>query len=89
MLANERWKDLKGAAGYDVSRGVLVSTTDVRRSNTAEMYPVLTNSQARRRVTDRATADPNGLDRAIPTCQAHANGRRETLLAGSLDGPDS
>ena len=37
MLAKKRWKDLKGAEAYDVSRGVLVSTTDVRRSNSAAM----------------------------------------------------
>jgi hypothetical protein len=59
MLAKRRWKDLKGAEAYDVSRGVLVSTTDVRRSNSAAMYLALT-SFARHGdvVTDRATAEP-------------------------------
>src|SRR4051794_2118057 len=33
MLLKKRWKDLQGSEAYDVSRGVLVSTTDVRRSN--------------------------------------------------------
>jgi hypothetical protein len=46
----KRWKDLKGAEAYDVSRGVLVSTTDVRRSNSAAMYLALNElGQARRR----------------------------------------
>jgi hypothetical protein len=58
MLAKKRWKDLKGAEAYDVSRGVLVSTTDVRRSNSAAMYLALT-SYAKNGdvVTDRAAAD--------------------------------
>jgi hypothetical protein len=58
MLAKKRWKDLKDAQAYDVSRGVLVSTTDVRRSNSAAMYLALT-SYAKHGdvVTDRATAE--------------------------------
>ena len=59
MLARKRWKDLKGAEAYDVSRGVLVSTTDVRRSNSAAMYLALT-SYAKNGdvVTDRGAAEP-------------------------------
>lgn len=57
MLAKKRWKDLQGAAAYDVTRSVLVSTTDVRRSNSAAMYLALV-SQAMHGdiVTDNATA---------------------------------
>ena len=57
MLAKKRWKDLQAASGYDVTRSVLVSTTDVRRSNSAAMYLALV-SQAMLGdiVTDRATA---------------------------------
>ncbi len=59
MLAKKRWKDLKGAAAYDVSRSVLVSTTDVRRSNSAAMYLALTSYAVQGDVvTDRATAIP-------------------------------
>lgn len=57
MLAKKRWKDLQGAAAYDVSRSVLVSTTDVRRSNSAAMYLALTSYALQGdMVTDRATA---------------------------------
>ena len=58
MLAKKRWKDLKGAEAYDVSRGVLVSTTDLRRSNSAAMYLALT-SYAKNGdvVTDRTSAE--------------------------------
>jgi hypothetical protein len=44
MLAKKRWKDLKDSSGYDVGRSVLVSTTDLRRSNSGAMYLALTSS---------------------------------------------
>ena len=57
MLAKKRWKDLQGASGYDVSRSVLVSTTDVRRSNSAAMYLALTSQAIHGDiVTDHASA---------------------------------
>jgi hypothetical protein len=57
MLAKKRWKDLQGSAGYDVARSVLVSTTDVRRSNSAAMYLALTGYALQGdMITDRATA---------------------------------
>ncbi len=43
MLARTKWKDLKNSAGYDVGRSVLVSTTDLRRSNSGAMYLALTS----------------------------------------------
>ncbi|WP_162932451.1 hypothetical protein [Solimonas sp. K1W22B-7] len=33
-----RWKDLKDSQAYPVSRSVLISSTDVRKSNSAAMY---------------------------------------------------
>ena len=57
MLAKKRWKDLQGASAYDVTRSVLVSTTDVRRSNSAAMYLALTSYALQGDVvTDRPTA---------------------------------
>jgi hypothetical protein len=57
MLAKKRWKDLQGSAAYDVTRSVLVSTTDVRRSNSAAMYLALTSQAVNGDiVTDRAAA---------------------------------
>ncbi|HET7863772.1 MAG TPA: hypothetical protein VFL86_05135 [Burkholderiaceae bacterium] len=57
MLAKKRWKDLQGSAAYDVARSVLVSTTDVRRSNSAAMYLALTGYALQGdMITDRATA---------------------------------
>ncbi len=43
MLAKKRWNELQGAQAYNVSRSVLVSTTDIRRSNSAAMYLALTS----------------------------------------------
>lgn len=34
----KRWKDLKDSGAYAISRSVLVSSTDVRKSNSAAMY---------------------------------------------------
>lgn len=58
MLDKKRWKDLKGAQAYDVGKSVLVSTTDVRKSNSAAMYLALTTYAANggEIVTDRDTA---------------------------------
>lgn len=36
-----RWKDMKGNTSYPTSKSVLVSSTDVRRSNSAAMYLAL------------------------------------------------
>jgi hypothetical protein len=59
MLKKKRWKDFKDAGGYDVGRSVLVSTTDVRRSNSAANYLALTSYAVHGDVvTDRATALP-------------------------------
>ena len=42
MLDKKRWNELKGSQAYDVGKAVLVSTTDVRKSNSAAMYLALT-----------------------------------------------
>jgi len=62
MLSRKRWKDLQGAAAYDVGRPVLVSTTDLRRSNSAAMYLALTSHAVNGElVTDRASAQAVAL----------------------------
>ena len=83
MLAKKRWRDLKGAEAYDVSRGVLVSTTDVRRSNSAAMYLALT-SYAKNGdvVTDRATAEP--LTRQLAELFKR-QGYQENYVNGNFD----
>lgn len=58
MLAKKRWKDLPGSSAYDVSRSILVSTTDVRKSNSAAMYLALSSFAINKSelVTDKTTA---------------------------------
>ncbi len=58
MLDKKRWKDLKDAQAYDVGKSVLVSTTDVRKSNSAAMYLALTAYavNGNEMVTDRDAA---------------------------------
>lgn len=43
MLSKKRWNELTHNTDYDVSRSILVSTTDVRKSNSAAMYLALTS----------------------------------------------
>jgi hypothetical protein len=38
MVAHKRWNELIGHAAYDVEKSVLISSTDVRKSNSAAMY---------------------------------------------------
>ena len=41
MQAKARWKDMKSSSAFDVNKSVLVSTTDVRKSNSGAMYLAL------------------------------------------------
>jgi hypothetical protein len=57
MLARKKWKELKDASAYEVGRSVLVSTTDLRRSNSGALYLALTSYALNGDVvSDRATA---------------------------------
>jgi hypothetical protein len=83
MLKKKRWKDLKDAAGYDVGRSVLVSTTDVRRSNSAAMYLALTSHALTGDiVTDRATAQATALKLAE---LFKRQGYQENYVNGNFD----
>lgn len=59
MQAKTRWKDLKAKDAYDVNKSVLVSTTDVRKSNSAAMFMALAayTMNNNELPTDRATAE--------------------------------
>lgn len=63
MLDKKRWKDLRASGAYNVGKSVLVSTTDVRKSNSAAMYMALTSYvlNGGEMVTDRATAQKTAL----------------------------
>jgi hypothetical protein len=59
MQTKTRWKDLKSNQAYDVNKSILVSTTDVRKSNSAAMYLALAASALNNGEvpTDRASAE--------------------------------
>lgn len=38
MLANKRWNQLKDNTAFDVNKGLLVNTPDIRKSNTGMLY---------------------------------------------------
>jgi hypothetical protein len=83
MLAKTKWKDLKEAGAYEVGRSVLVSTTDLRRSNSGAMYLALT-SQALTGdvVTDRAAAQSTALKLAE---LFKRQGYQENYVNGNFD----
>jgi hypothetical protein len=83
MLAKTKWKDLKNAGAYEVGRSVLVSTTDLRRSNSGAMYLALT-SQALTGdvVTDRAAANAAALKLAE---LFKRQGYQENYVNGNFD----
>jgi len=83
MLAKQRWKDLKASAAYDVSRSVLVSTTDIRRSNSAAMYLALTSQALSGEVvTDRAAAQQQAAQLAE---LFKRQGYQENYVNGAFD----
>lgn len=83
MLAKQRWKDLKGSAAYDVARSVLVSTTDIRRSNSAAMYLALTSQALSGEVvTDRASAQQQAAQLAE---LFKRQGYQENYVNGAFD----
>lgn len=83
MLAKKKWKEFKDSSGYDVSRSVLVSTTDPRRSNSAAMYLALTSHALTGDiVTDRAA----GQQAAMKLVELFKRqGYQENYVNGNFD----
>lgn len=83
MLARKKWKELKDAAGYDVSRSVLVSTTDLRRSNSGALYLALTSAALNGEVvTDQASGQKLALQLAE---LFKRQGYQENYVDGNFD----
>ncbi len=83
MLAGKRWKDLRTARDYDVSRSVLVSTTDLRRSNSAALYLALVSQAVHGTLaTDRAEARAQAA-RVAPLFTRQ--GYQESYVNGNFD----
>jgi hypothetical protein len=83
MLAKTKWKDLKDSSGYEVGRSVLVSTTDLRRSNSGALYLALTSHALTGDiVTDRANAQATALKLAE---LFKRQGYQENYVDGNFD----
>jgi hypothetical protein len=64
---NTRWKDLPGNTTYPVNKSILITSTDVRKSNSAAMYLSLTSYVANGNNIVQNGADVAGLtDRLAP-----------------------
>lgn len=84
MVEKKRWKDLQASQAYDVNKSILVSTTDVRKSNSAAMYLALTSYAINggEVVTDKDTA------RKLATSVAglfKRQGYQENYVNGNFD----
>ncbi|TDM06115.1 MAG: hypothetical protein C4K60_15810 [Ideonella sp. MAG2] len=83
MLEKKRWKDLRESAAYDVSRSVLVSTTDPRRSNSGAMYLALTSHAL---VGDVVTDKPQAQQVAQKLVELFKRqGYQENYVNGNFD----
>lgn len=83
MLAKTKWKDMKDSGGYEVGRSVLVSTTDLRRSNSGALYLALTSHALTGDiVTDRASAQATALKLAE---LFKRQGYQENYVDGNFD----
>lgn len=83
MLAKQRWRDLKASGDYAVSRSVLVSTTDIRRSNSAAMYLALTSAALNGDVVADRTA---GQKYAVQLAELFKRqGFQENYVNGAFD----
>jgi hypothetical protein len=62
VAADTRWRDLPGNTSYPVNKSVLVTTTDVRRSNSAAMYLSLISYVAN---GDNIVENDRGIDTIV------------------------
>ena len=83
MAAGTRWNALKGSAAYPSSRSVLVSTTDVRKSNSAAMYLALVSNV----LNGGQVAQASSLDALMPQVAPLflRQGYQESSSAGSFE----
>lgn len=64
VAANRRWSDLPGNTVYPTSKSILVTTTDIRTSNSAAMFLAIASYVANK---NNVVQDPGQADAVIPT----------------------
>jgi hypothetical protein len=84
MRTGTRWKDLPHNTAYDIGKSVLVSTTDVRTSNSAAMYLALTSYVAN---GDNVVQSDAEVARVVPALAAlfRKQGFQEASTAGPFE----
>lgn len=63
MAEGKRWKDIPNNSAYSVNKSILVSTTDVRKSNSAAMYLALVSYLAN---GGEVVSSPSAADLVLP-----------------------
>lgn len=63
VAQNKRWSDLPNNTAYSVSKSILVTSTDVRTSNSAAMYLAIASYVANK---DNIVQDPGQADAVLP-----------------------
>ena len=76
MGAGTRWNALKGSSAYPSSRSLLVSTTDVRTSNSAAMYLALVSNV----LNGGQVVQASDLDQSFTAPNGLQEGTRGTLM---------
>ncbi len=82
--AGKRWSDLKNSTDYDVSKPVLISTTDVRSSNSAAQYLALVSYLLNNKNIVSSETEANAV-LPIATSLFAKQGFQESSSAGSFE----
>jgi hypothetical protein len=82
VAADTRWRDLPGNTTYPVNKSILVTTTDVRRSNSAAMYLSLVSYVAN---NDNIVENDSGIDSIV--AQAAPLFLRQGFVENSSEAP--
>ncbi len=84
MKEGRRWKDVPGNTAYPVNKSILVSTTDVRTSNSAAMYLALVSYVLN---NGEVVASDEAVARVAPVVQPmfSKQGYQESSSAGPFD----
>jgi hypothetical protein len=84
MHSEQRWRDLPHNTAYAIGKSVLISTTDVRTSNSAAMYLALTSYLAN---GDNVVQSDDQVGRVLPTVTPlfFEQGYQESSTAGPFE----
>jgi hypothetical protein len=84
MSSEKRWSDLKGSSAFATGKSVLISSTDVRKSNSADMYLALASYVYN---GNDIVSTPEQVSRVLPKVRGLflRQGFQESSSAGPFD----